>query len=113
MNNRKPSEERHRIAVGGRTCGPVCHQIRRTFKRLCAFGVLRASVLHIEWLRGYGTFIGFHGTLVLCIQSPEAMIPAASHHKRGVGRHLHTMGPEGETWLRTRKSHSQHARTLK
>jgi len=42
MNNCKPSEERHRIAVGGRW-----------------------SVSHIEWLRGDGTFIGFQGTLLL------------------------------------------------
>ena len=61
MNNCKPSEERHRIAVGGRACGPACHQIRRTFKRFCACGVLRSSVSHIEWLRGDGTFIQFQG----------------------------------------------------
>ena len=103
MNDCRPSEGRHRIAVGGRACGPLCHQIRRTFKRFRACGVLRASVLHIEWLRDDGTFIGFQGTLVLCIQSPEAMILAASHHKRRVGPHLHTMSPQGQTWLRTRK----------
>ena len=68
MNNCKPSEERHRIAVGGRW-----------------------SVSHIEWLRGDGAFIGFQGTLVLCIQSPEAMIPAASHHKRRVRPHWYPL----------------------
>ena len=103
MTNCKPSEEQHRRPVAGRACGPACHQIRRTFKRFRACGVLQASVLHIEWLRGDGTFIGFQGTLVLCIQSPEAMIPAASHHKRRVRPHLHTMGPQGQTSLPTRK----------
>ena len=86
MNNCKPSEERQRID-------------RRPFKRFRACGVLRSTVSHIEWLRGDGTFICFQGTLVLCIQSPEAMIPAASHHKRRVGPHLHTMGPQGQTLL--------------
>ena len=62
MNTCKPSEERQRIAVSGRACGPACHQIRRTFKRFRACGVLRSSVSHIEWLRGDGTFIGFQGT---------------------------------------------------
>ena len=57
------------VAVGGRTCGPACHQIRRTFKRFRACGALRSSVSHIEWLPGDGAFIGFQGTLVLCIQS--------------------------------------------
>ena len=103
MNDCKPSEERNRIAVGGRACSPACHQIHRTFKRFRACGVLPASVLHIEWLQGDGTFIGFQGTLVLCIQSPEAMIPAASHHKRRVRPHLHTIGPQGLTSLQTRK----------
>ena len=57
------------VAVGGRACGPACHQIRRTFERFRACGALRSSVSHIEWLRGDGTFVGFQGTLVLCIQS--------------------------------------------
>ena len=50
MNSCKPGEERHRIAVGGGACGPACHQIRQTFKRFCACSILRASVLHVEWL---------------------------------------------------------------
>ena len=103
MNDCKPSEVRHRIAVGERACGPVCHQIRHTFRRFRACGVLWASLLHIEWLRGDGTFIGFQGTLILCIQSPEAMMPAASHHKRRVRPDLHTTGPRGQTSLPTRK----------
>ena len=84
MNNCKPSEERHRIAVRGRPCGPACHPICWTFKRFRACGVSRSSVSHIEWLRGDGTFIGSQATLILCIHSPEAVISAASHHKRRV-----------------------------
>ena len=68
MNICKPSEKRHRIHGW-------------TFKRFRACGVLRSSVSHIKWLQGDGTFIGIQGTLFPCIQSPEAMIPAASHHK--------------------------------
>ena len=103
MNDCKPSEEKHGMAVRGKACGSACHQICRTFKRFRACGILRASVLHIEWLRGDGTFIRFQVTLVLCIQSPEAMIPAASHHRRRVRPHLHTMGPQGQTSLLTHK----------
>ena len=62
------------VAVGGRACGPACHQIRRTFERFRACGALRSSVSHIEWLRGDGTFVGFQGTLVLCIQSTRGRI---------------------------------------
>ena len=113
MNNCKPSEERHRIAVGGRACGPACHPIARTFKRFRACGVLRASVLQIEWLPGNGTFIAFQGTLVLCIQSPQAMIPAASHHKRRVPPHLHTMGCQGQTSLPTRTARANTQRKPK
>ena len=94
MNNCKPNEERHRIAVGGRACGPACQLICWTFKRFRACGVLRSSVSQMEWLRGDGNFIGFQGTLVICIQSPEAMIPAASHHKPRVRPHPHTVGPQ-------------------
>ena len=61
VNNCKPSEERHRIAVSGRACGLACHQICWTFKRSGACGVLRSTVSHIEWLRGEGTFTGFQG----------------------------------------------------
>ena len=68
MDHCKPSEERLRIAVGGRACGAACKQIRWTFKRFRACGVLPSSVLHIDWLRADGTFIGFQRTLVVCIQ---------------------------------------------
>ena len=86
MNICKPSEKRHRIHGW-------------TFKRFRVCGVLRSSVSHIKWLQGDGTFIGIQGTSFPCIQSPEAMIPAASHHKRGVRPHLHTMSPQGQTSL--------------
>ena len=36
------------VAVGGRACGPACHQIRRTLKRFLACGALRSSVSHIK-----------------------------------------------------------------
>ena len=62
------------VAVGGRACGPACHQIRRTFERFRACGALRSSVSHIEWLQGEGTFVGFQGSLVVCIQSTRERI---------------------------------------
>ena len=53
MTDCKPSEERHRIAVGGRWS---------------------AVLSDMEWLRGNGTFIGFQGTLPLC----APLVPAVA-----------------------------------
>ena len=62
------------IAVRGRACGPACHHIGWSFKGFRACGASRSTVSPIEWLRGDGTFIGFQGTLVLCIQSTRDRI---------------------------------------